>query len=68
MCIICLDFEKGRMTSKEARRALSEMVTKLDAKHVRDLERSLSEAEEQGRGGQVGQVGPQTSPGLARKP
>ncbi|MGD0674006.1 MAG: hypothetical protein ABSC94_01225 [Polyangiaceae bacterium] len=45
MCIICLDFEKGRMTANEARRALREMVPKVGAKHAEEVERALREAE-----------------------
>ena len=45
MCIICVDFEKGRMTSKEARRALGEMVVKLDPKHAQEVERTLRDAD-----------------------
>jgi polyhydroxyalkanoate synthesis regulator phasin len=46
MCIICVEFEKGRMTAKEARRALGEMVSKVGAKHAQEIERSLREAEQ----------------------
>jgi hypothetical protein len=46
MCIICLDFENARMTSREARRALREMVEKLDAEHVREVEKKLDDADE----------------------
>lgn len=46
MCTICVDFEKGRMTAKEARRALGEMVQKVGAKHAEEVERTLREAEE----------------------
>ena len=46
VCIICVDFEKGRMTAKEARRALGEMVQKVGAKHAEVVERTLREAEE----------------------
>jgi hypothetical protein len=46
VCIICLDFEKGRMTAKEARRALGEMVQKVGARHAEEVERTLREAEE----------------------
>jgi hypothetical protein len=46
MCIICVDFEKGRMTSNEARRALGEMVVKVGSKHAQELERTLREADE----------------------
>ena len=45
MCIICIEFEKGRMTAKEARRALGEMVPKVGAEHAEKLERTLREAE-----------------------
>jgi hypothetical protein len=45
MCIICVDFEKGRLTTKEARRALGEMVVSLEKRHVEELEATLSKAE-----------------------
>ena len=45
MCIICVDFDKGRMTTAEARRALGEMVVKLDPKHVAEVERTLRDAD-----------------------
>ena len=51
VCIICLDFEKGRMTAKEARRALGEMVPKVGARHAEEVERTLREAEEAVRAG-----------------
>jgi len=44
MCLICVDFEKGKLTTKEARRALGEMVTTLDPAHVAELEQKLDEA------------------------
>ncbi len=40
MCIICLEFEKGRMTAKEAHRALGEMVQKIGVKHGEEVERA----------------------------
>jgi hypothetical protein len=46
VCIICLEFEKGRMTATEARRALGEMVPKVGAEHGEEVERVLREAEE----------------------
>ena len=46
MCIICLDFENARMTSREARRALREMVQKLEPEHVREVEKKLNDADE----------------------
>ncbi len=45
MCIICLDFQKGRLTTKEARRALGEMVVTLDKRHVEEIEATLSKSE-----------------------
>lgn len=45
MCIICVDFQKGRLTTKEARRALGEMVVTLDKRHVEEVEATLSKAE-----------------------
>ena len=45
VCTICVEFEKGRMTAKEARRALGEMVPKVGAKHAEEVERTLREAE-----------------------
>ena len=46
MCIICVEFEKGRMTVNEARRALGEMVPKVGAEHAEQVERALREAED----------------------
>jgi len=46
VCIICVEFEQGRMTAKEARRALGEMVPKVGAQHAEKVERTLREAEE----------------------
>ena len=45
MCIICVEFEKGRMTVKEARRALGEMVPKVDSGHAEEVESALRKAE-----------------------
>ena len=46
MCIICVDLAKGNLTAKEARRALGEMVSKVGAEHVAEVERAIREAEE----------------------
>jgi hypothetical protein len=46
MCIICVDFEKGKLTTKEARRALGELASGLDKRHVEELEAVLARAEE----------------------
>ena len=45
VCTICVEFEKGRMTAKEARRALGEMLLKVGARHAEEVERTLREAE-----------------------
>ncbi len=45
MCLICVDFEKGKLTTKEARRALGEMAETLGPDHVAEVEQKLDEAE-----------------------
>jgi hypothetical protein len=45
VCIICIEFEKGRMTAKEARRALGEMVEAVGPDHAGEVERALRKAE-----------------------
>jgi hypothetical protein len=47
MCLICVEFQKQRMTSAEARRALGEMAGGLGPEHTREVQRLLREAEEQ---------------------
>ena len=37
MCIICLDIEKNKITSKDAQWALLEMANKLDDKHYEEV-------------------------------
>jgi len=54
MCLICVDFDKGKMTTAEARRALGEMVVKLDPKHVAEVERTLRDADAGGNGKSAG--------------
>jgi len=46
MCLICVEFQKERMTVFEARRAFGEMVEGLDKKHADEVEAMLTEAEE----------------------
>ena len=46
MCIICIDFERGALKPKEARRALGEMRQGLDPSHAKELEKKLDEAEQ----------------------
>ncbi len=45
MCLICLEFEKDRMTTGEARRALGEMIDTLETEHVEEVEEMIAEAE-----------------------
>ena len=45
MCIICIDFDRGKLTTQEARRALGEMVKGLDKSHAQELEDKLKKAE-----------------------
>jgi hypothetical protein len=45
MCLICIDFDRGALKLKEARRALGEMRQTLDPEHLREVERKLDEAE-----------------------
>jgi hypothetical protein len=45
MCIICIDFERGTLKPREARRALSEMREGMDAEHVKEVEQKLDDAE-----------------------
>jgi hypothetical protein len=45
MCLICIDFDRGSLNLREAKRALGEMRTTLDAKHLKEVEQKLEEAE-----------------------
>ncbi len=45
MCLICIDFDRGALKLREAKRALGEMRGSLDAEHVREVERKLEQAE-----------------------
>jgi hypothetical protein len=45
MCIICVDFDRGALKLTEARRALGEMRSTLDAAHAREVADKLDEAE-----------------------
>jgi len=51
MCIICLDFDRGALKIREARRALGEMRPTLDAKHAREVSEKLDEAERKAKAG-----------------
>ena len=45
MCLICIDFDRGKLTTQEARRAMGEMVVKLDKSHLAEVERKIASAE-----------------------
>jgi hypothetical protein len=46
MCLICVEFDKGKMTVPEARRALGEMGG-LTKEHAAEVKEKLDEAEEE---------------------
>lgn len=45
MCLICIDFDRGSLKLREAKRALGEMRNKLDAQHLKEVEQKLLDAE-----------------------
>lgn len=45
MCLICIEFQKERMSIAEARRALGEMIVDLPPEHSREVEKMLNAAE-----------------------
>jgi hypothetical protein len=45
MCLICIEFEKGRMTFQEGWRALGEMREQLEPGHIEEVEAKLEKAE-----------------------
>lgn len=47
MCLICVEFQKQRMTTGEARRALGEMVESMEDEHIREVEEMLADADQQ---------------------
>ena len=46
MCLICIEFDRSAMTTREARRALGEMRESLGPDHVEELEAKLAAADE----------------------
>lgn len=50
MCLICVDFDRGALKLREARRALGEMRSTLDAQHLKEVERKLDDAEREQAG------------------
>lgn len=47
MCLICLDFQRQKLTLDEARRAFGEMSSTLDPQHRAEVEEMLERAEEE---------------------
>jgi len=45
MCLICIDFDRGSLKLREAKRALGELRGTLDPEHLREVEKKLAEAE-----------------------
>ncbi|MFP4596707.1 MAG: hypothetical protein ACOC9W_00030 [Persicimonas sp.] len=45
MCLICVEFQKEKMTIQDARRALGEMVETLEPDHAEEVDEMLDEAE-----------------------
>lgn len=41
MCLICVEWEKGKMTSKEAFRAIGESMNPKTQKHLEDLSEKI---------------------------
>ena len=46
MCLICLEFQKNRLTIKEARRNFREMALDMNEKHRQEVQDMLDIAEE----------------------
>ena len=49
MCIICVEYNKGRLTTFEAKRNFLEMIETLDIEHAREVEALLRKHEEKER-------------------
>lgn len=49
MCLICVDFQRERMTITDARRALREMITTLEPEHAQEVEQMIQHAEQEKR-------------------
>lgn len=61
MCLLCIEFQKQRMTIFEARRAFGEMREGLPPAHVEEVEKMLAEAEkkEEEEAAQAAVTGPE---------
>lgn len=47
MCLICVDFQKEKMTLNDAKRAYREMVVTMDDDHAREVKAMLQKAEKE---------------------
>ncbi len=45
MCMICVDFQRQKMTLNDARRAYGEMVEAIGPEHAKEVQVMLDEAE-----------------------
>jgi len=41
MCLICIEYEKGKLKAREALRNLAELKENLDPEHVRELQKRI---------------------------
>ena len=57
MCLICIEFERERMTITEARRALGEMSSVVGPEHTEEIEQMLTKAAERGDGKTTARAG-----------
>lgn len=46
MCLLCIEFQKQRMTAREGWRAYGEMVSTMEPKHAQEVKEMLQKAEE----------------------
>ena len=47
MCLICVDFQKSKMTIGDAKRAYREMVDDMGPEHAREVQEMIREAEKE---------------------
>ncbi len=45
MCLICVDFQKQKMTTQDARRALREMASSLGEEHAKEVREMIRKKE-----------------------
>jgi len=45
MCLICIDFYRGRLTPREAKFNLGEMSSYISSAHAKEVEEMIEEAE-----------------------